>query len=173
MIYVLAYPKFSEQISQRLDDFRSVHEPERARLVAPHLTLVFGVEQKFAEDVVDLCEQVAATTTSISLAFSKSEISYDPFEKVNKISLVCWKGADLITDLHERFYQGLHQNAQRSDVIYRPHMTVGTNFDISKLENVDVSTIGAFPIEAECNRLSIVELNGNELQAIKSFEMIQ
>jgi len=173
MIYVLAYPKFNEQISQRLENFRCVHEADRARLVRPHLTLVFGVNQKYAEDMVALCEQVADSTASISLVFSKSEIIYDSFEKVYKISLVCSEGADLITDMHERFYQGLPQSERNSDVIYRPHMTVGTNVDVSKLEDVDVSTIGAFPIEAECNRLSIVELNGNELQAIKSFEMLQ
>jgi len=173
MIYVLAYPKFEKHVLRRLDDFRRVHEPERAKLVVPHLTLVFGVKQKFTEDVVGLCEELAGVTSPISLAFSRSEISYDTFENVHKLSLVCNKGAELITALHEKLYQGPHQSERHPDIAYRPHMTVGTNFDVSKLENVDVTTIGQFPIKAEFNHLSVVQLIGKDLRAIAPFQMAQ
>lgn len=172
MIYVLAYPNFNEQVTCRLDDFRCIHEPERAKLVAPHVTLVFGVPQKLAEDVVHISRQVANITSPFSLEFLNHEISYDSFEEVHKISLGCSKGANFLISMHEKFYQGPLQDELHVDIPYRPHMTIGANANISKLENVDISTIGSFPIKAEIKSLNVVELSGNKLHTINSIKLI-
>ena len=50
MIYALAYPVFDPSTARAIDAFRTAHEPERARLVAPHVTLVFGLTSISARD---------------------------------------------------------------------------------------------------------------------------
>jgi len=172
MIYVLAYPQFDTRVSDALAAFRRLHEPVRARLVAPHVTLVFGVRNSSPEEISNICKQVATTTSAISTEFSTCEVSYDPFEKVHKISLMCAKGASLINALHEKLYEGPHNGELRPDIPYRAHMTIGANADRSQLENADTASIGPFPIKAEINSLSVVQLTAGELHAIGSFGLM-
>ena len=171
MIYVLAYPQFDAKVSQSLAAFRRIHEPERSQLVAPHITLVFGVRNSSPEDIVTICEQVASNTSPISTEFSKSEVSFDPFEKTYKISLLCAEGASLLTSVHRRLYEGPHRGELDPSIPYRPHMTVGANVNLSELEDADIAAIGVFPIMAVVNSLSVVQLASGELRTISSVEL--
>ena len=168
MIYVLAYPLFDRRVSEALAAFRGLHEPARAQLVAPHVTLVFGVRNSSSEEISNICRRVAATTSVFSTKFSTSELSYDPFEKTHKISLLCAEGANLITSLHEKLYEGPHHDELHPDIPYRPHMTVGANADRSQLKNANTASIGHFPIKAEINSLSVLQLADGKLNAISS-----
>jgi len=171
MIYVLAYPKLEAKISRSLAAFRQTHEPERAQLVAPHITLVFGVRKSSPEEIAAICDQVASKTSAISTEFSKSEICYDPFEKVHKISLLCTKGAKQLTALHRDLYEGPHSDEFDTDIPFRPHMTVGANSNLSELEDVSLASIGTLPITAEIDSLSVVQIANRELQTICSVKL--
>ncbi len=171
MIYVLAYPRFDAAVMQSLDAFRGKHEPARARLVAPHITLVFGVRTTSAEDIAALCAQVARQTKAIATEFASAEISYDPFEKTHKISLLCSKGADLLTALHRKLYEGPHLHEFDPEMPYRPHMTIGASVERSKLHVADTASIGTFPITANIDDLAVVRLINGELQTISTIKL--
>lgn len=171
MIYVLAYPQFDTKISLSLATFRKIHEPNRAQLVAPHITLVFGVRNTPVEDIERICRHVATANSAISLEFSMADVSYDPFEKKHKIALLCSVGASPLISLHEQLYDGPHHRELHPDIPYRPHMTVGSNADVSKVERVDVALIGDFPIKAMVKNLSVVSLVGGELHSISSISL--
>ena len=62
MIYVLAYPVFEPMSAERINAFRAKHEPDRAKLVPPHVTLVFGVADEHLKTVSTLVDSVSAKT---------------------------------------------------------------------------------------------------------------
>lgn len=50
-------------------------------------------------------------------------------------------------------------------------MTVGANSTLSELEDIDLASIGTFPIIAEIDSLSVVQLAKRELQTICSVKL--
>lgn len=168
MIYVLTYPTFEGDQYHTISRFRTVYEPDRAELVGPHITLVFGLKNATLQEIDALCDQVAAQTAPVSVEFSSHEIAYDPFEKTYKIFLLISEGADGVIRLHERLYAGLRRSEFDPNSFYRPHMTVATNVDRAILEDIDVDSIGSFPIKATVSGLEIVSLARGQLSLIKS-----
>ncbi|MDU8909645.1 2'-5' RNA ligase family protein [Aestuariicoccus sp. MJ-SS9] len=165
MIYVLAYPEFERGVAQGIDRFRSLHEPDRARMVRPHITLVFGSRREDADTLLGLCEDVSRTTPKLTIAFSGTKVAWDPFDKAHKLFLTCGRGARTLTALHRRLYEGPHRHDLRSDLPYAPHMTVATNADQTVIEGLDVADIGALPITGTVKALELVEATGDRLNA--------
>lgn len=171
MIYVLAYPHFEIDVSRSLTAFREVHEKKRAKLVAPHITLVFGLADSISQEITALCEQIASQTSVIPIQFSNSEIVYDSFENTNKIFLLTSVGRDSLMTLHDQFYDGSHHKELGHDEPYRPHMTVATNLDRSVIEDIDTTPLGSFPIKSIINSLDVVKLADGKLSTIGSFPL--
>lgn len=168
MIYVLAYPRFDMSVSRSLAAFRDIHEKERAKLVAPHITLVFGLADSISQEIIAVCEQIASQTPVIPIEFSNSEIVFDPYENTHKIFLLTSIGRDRLKILHDQFYDGLHHKELDNDESYRPHMTVATNLDRLIIEDVDTTSLGSFPIKAIISSLDVVKLADGKLSTIGS-----
>ncbi|MGR3492737.1 MAG: 2'-5' RNA ligase family protein, partial [Shimia sp.] len=78
MIYVLAYPEFEPDIAQDIAAFRVLYEPERAELVPPHLTLVFGVNAAHLPAVEALAVRAARDVPAFCVAFTGHVVEADP-----------------------------------------------------------------------------------------------
>lgn len=168
MLYVLACPEFEPDITQAVARFRAKHEPERASLVRPHVTLVFGVRDVTARDLATHCASVAKTHSPIAVGFSAGEIGYDPYEKTFKLMLRVSDGAEELMELHEALrYPPLQQTPTR-DTPYRPHMTVATDTDRSKIDRLDPAAIAPLPFFGIINTLDVVEITGNALHDVES-----
>jgi 2'-5' RNA ligase len=171
MIYVLAYPRFEPRVARNIAAFRSAHEPERAILVDPHITLVFGVRIAEPGAFAAFCQRAASRAREIPVEFSGSEIGYDPFEKTHKLFLVSSVGTDDLLALHERLYDGPHRRTLHPGISFKPHMTVASNRDQSIIERLDVMEIGSFPIAGRICALEVVELADNKLHLLQSIPL--
>lgn len=168
MIYVLAYLEFEPSIAESIHRFRSAHELERARLVPPHVTLVFGMRNTRPQDLLTLCEDVAGRVSELTVSFNEGGIVYDPFEKTHKLLLFCSTGKRRLIALHQQLYEGPHRAELNLDIPYRPHMTVATNKDRTIIERLDMAAIGDFPIAGTISALEVVELVDNTLQSFRT-----
>lgn len=166
MIYVLGYPEFEPRLAWQLDRFRSVHEPERAKLVPPHITLVFGLKRADPKDVLTICERVSRKIPEFSIELAHSEVVYDPFEKTHKLILVCGQGKERLTALHNQLYEGPHRTELQLEIPYQPHMTVATHANRSVVEQLDAADIGPLPISGTITALHLVELVDGKLNAL-------
>ena len=92
MIYVLANPVFDTSSAERIASFRAKHEPQRAKLVPPHITLVFGVANNNLQTVSGLVEVISQQFSAFPISFDRHVTEYDPFEKKYKILLLCCAG---------------------------------------------------------------------------------
>ena len=168
MIYVLAFPVFDQPIAERIRAFRELHEPQRAKLVPPHITLVFGVANTHLETVSGLVETVSRRTTPIPVAFDSYVTEFDPFEKKYKIFLLCNEGSMAIKALHERLYEGAHRSELSASHPFRPHMTIGTFDTQSDVDQVDVAAAGKLPITGQVSALKLVQLEDGRLSTLRT-----
>ncbi len=168
MIYVLACPEFAPDAAARIDAFRAVHEPVRAALVPPHVTLVFGVGVGHLEDLAALAETVSRRTKPFQIEFDACEIAFDPFEKAHKLFALCGAGSETVTDLHRQLYDGPHRASLSPEHPFKPHMTLATQDMRARIERIDLSTLGALPIRAALKALTLVRLEGDRLETLKT-----
>lgn len=173
MIYVLAYPEFEPGVAAKIARFRSMHEPNRAKLVPPHVTLVFGLTSVRPTEFVAFCERAAECAHVLEVNFAATEIVYDPFEETHKLFLMISAGKDDLTALHERLYGGPHQSELDPAIPYRPHMTMATHTDRAAIERLDGSAMGAFPIPGVIRNLEVVELADKTLRSLRTVPLQQ
>ncbi|MDX8352438.1 2'-5' RNA ligase family protein [Cognatiyoonia sp. IB215182] len=166
MIYVLAYPEFDPLCDKRIHDFRAKQEPHRAKLVPPHLTLVFGVKSEHLSVITELAEAVSRETQAFRITFGDHAIELDPFEQKHKIFLLCGKGGCKVTALHNRLYNGEHHDEFSEKYSFRPHMTVATCDTSAQIERINVSDVGPLPLHATLRALEIVQLSNGALSTL-------
>lgn len=171
MMYVLGFPRFDAGLTESLDRFRLEHEPQRARLVRPHVTLVFALSGVDPAAFSDFCRDALDGVRAIDVEFERSVLDDDPFEKTHKLLLECGRGRDAIVSLHRRLYDGPHGRQFDTTKPYSPHMTVATNDDRAALDGVDPSVIGAFPIRGVLDTVELVSLENGALRTLKLFTL--
>ena len=115
-----------------------------------------------------LCDAVSRRTFEFTVAFDSSKTSYDPFEKKHKLFLICGKGSDEITALHNQLYDGPHRSELNPEYPFQPHMTVATSADRAELEHLDVADIGEFPITGKVRALELVRLVDGTLDLLST-----
>ena len=168
MIYVLAYPQFEPSVAERIRRFRTENEPARAKLVRPHVTLVFGLMNTRPHELLEHCEAVASRSSQFEVSFVSEEITHDPFEKTHKLLLVSSTGSSQLAALHEQLYEGAQRAEQKEDIPYRPHMTIATNPDRTLVERLETSSLGGFPLLATIRALEVVKLENGSLHHLRT-----
>ena len=171
MIYVLAFPRFEPAVSTTLDQFRARHEPERARLVKPHITLVFGLKGMESAEFVDFCKSIIVNQPAIKVAFDRVTVERDPYEQTYKLFLMCSRGREDIKMIHRALHVGPQNSQFDAAQPYEPHITIATNKDRAALETILPSSIGDFPIYGLVDRIEIVSLVEKNLQVLDVVEL--
>ena len=169
MIYVLAYPEFEQPDVDRIRIFRAKHEPHRAKLVPPHITLVFGVKSLHLPVITELAEAVSRQTHAFHITFDDHAIVFDHFEQKHKIFLLCGEGSCKVTALHNQLYDGEHRAELSTSHPFQPHMTVATCDTRAQIEQVNLSDAGALPLRGTLRAIQVVQLSGGALTTHKSF----
>lgn len=168
MIYVLTYPEFEPSCAGKIRDFRAKHEPERAELVPPHITLVFGVKDKHLSTITELAETVSGQIRAFAIVFDGYTVAFDPFEQKYKIFLICGEGSRTVSAVHNQLYDGEHRAELSSTHPFRPHMTIATYDERVEIERVNVSDAGELPVCGKLRALQIVRFSNGKLSTLKS-----
>ena len=168
MKYVLAIPEFDADTAKRIGRFRSKHEPDRAELVPPHITLMFGIRDETDPALLEVCESVADRMSAFEVTLGQAEVLQDPFEQTNKLVLLLSGGAQTLNDIHSALYDGLGWKHWNADAQFRPHMTIASNPDSSFLSGLDVMVLGTFPIVGLIKSLCVVSLEGDRLHWLRA-----
>jgi 2'-5' RNA ligase len=172
VIYVLTHPCFDPAVANRIARFRSAHEPARAQLVPPHITLVFGLASSHAPELTRRCRELAALTRVFTVTFASVERVHDPFEDRHKLFLICDTGADMLTGLHKRLYEGpLRWNLDPGHP-FRPHMTVASHPDRAEIDRLDPASLGPLPITGQIHALDLVEVTDGTLRPVKTLPLL-
>ena len=171
MIYVLIFPEFKSDIAESIDRFRSRYEPDRARLVRPHITLIFGLRNVEPTDFIPFCGRIAEQETCAEIELPGSESIFDPYEKAYKLCLTVGAGSDRLCQLHARLYDGPHRSELDTSIPFRPHMTIATHQDRSRIEALDAGAIGPFPLLGRISAFEVVERTEKSLVSLGTFPL--
>lgn len=156
--YVAHFPNLKNEIwiadlRKRLDSKHS--------LVAPHLTLLSPIELTSANDLFSEAKRVVSEFKQFVIRFRSAimmpEKSKNDFKSY--IFLVPDEGFSNLVRLRSQLYSMGFSNHLRLDVPYVPHMTIGSNLNLSEAKaQVDQINALDFTIEFKLDKLSIVEI---------------
>ena len=172
MLYVLTYPKFESDGARVIDQFRTEFEPARAAMVAPHVTLVFGVTLIDADDLIRRTRQVLSKATAFEIVFPGAERHVDRVDHSHKLFLPVSIGRPELVALHQALYDGPHLQELRSDIPYAPHMTIATASDAGRIHEAFIASERlSFPLHAWIAAVDVVMLAANRLNLLAHFSL--
>ncbi|WP_372054476.1 2'-5' RNA ligase family protein [Tistrella mobilis] len=124
MLYVLCLPRFAAADADRIDAFRRRHEPARATLVPPHLTLVFGAAIACRPALEATLAALAATAPAFDLTLGDPHAHLDDTRREYAFYLRALDGAGPLTRLHAALHDGPGLPTRRPDTPFDPHLTL-------------------------------------------------
>jgi 2'-5' RNA ligase len=128
---IMIFPKFKNM--HLINKIRNEYDPLAEKLL-PHLTLVFPFTSEFSKEEIE--EWLAVALNNIEAfplkmgGFSKQ---VDRFG--NYLFLNVMEGNEKIIELHSNLYKGILES-YKTDVMYKPHMTVGRVQTKEDMDNV-------------------------------------
>lgn len=124
MLYVLCLPRFAAADADRIDAFRRRHEPARATLVPPHLTLVFGTAMACRPVLETALAALAATEPTFDLTLGDPHTHLDDGRREYAFYLRALDGTVPLTRLHAALHDGSGLPTRRPDTPFDPHLTL-------------------------------------------------
>ncbi len=172
MLFVLAYPQFSQKHLRYIEAYRLRHEPERAVLVRPHITLVFGVSGVESQKFLAFTKEVVDEWPAFSVTFHGCKVVKDNLDGTYKVFLQLSEGSNVITALHRALYDGAHRDQFRAEILFEPHMTVATSNSRKQAERAvaDLSDFG-LPVEAGVSAIAVERWHEGVLINLSTFSL--
>ncbi len=127
---IVWFPAFKDPlIQQRIQQFRSNHDPHAAAIAA-HVSIVFPFHANLTvAQLASHIKHAAAGWPALPATFRGVETVQGEF-----VLLMCDLRRDAITELHDRLYRGVLQTFLRDDIVYQPHITIGRGRPASEFE---------------------------------------
>lgn len=128
-LVVLGYPSLDAADFRYIQAFRADHDP-LFRIVAPHFTLVFPVEDLPEDMFVGHVRRIAKQQPPIEFVLRSVKVYLPhPGEKDAPIFLIPDEGYGALLQLHNRLYSGPIASSARHDMAFIPHITIGRKRD--------------------------------------------
>jgi 2'-5' RNA ligase len=171
MLYVLSYPVLSGADHEQIEAYRQIYEPERARLVRAHVTLVFGVRTIGTNDLVSLVAALAMKRPAFKVTFERAEQTESP-EGIHNVFLLAGEGAVALQSMHQELYAGSLGSELLPGMPFRAHMTMATASSAALIQPAmaDVPKLG-LPIRGLINALNVVLLQQGVLADVGMFQL--
>lgn len=134
---IMIFPEFDN--IDVIDEIRAKYDP-LAKLVRPHITIVFPFEMEITNDELSMIlENRLRDIKSFEIemqGFSKCEDRFGNYLFLNVV-----KGTEIITQLHDLLYSNEFAEFDLG-IPYMPHMTVGKLKTVDDLNNAYDSVMG-------------------------------
>ncbi len=164
--YVITYPELSSGSFEWIQKYRESHDSQY-KLVDPHFTLVFGIEDIDEHALVKEIEKYASDTDTFTFKINSATINVDK-DRATEF-LVPDEGNSALIKLHDKLYSGILADHLRLDMNYVPHITIGDRSDIPT-SKAHITKLNSSPIniEGEITSIDIIKVeNTSQLMTIK------
>ena len=128
-LLLLAYPRLAKADHEWIQRLRARHNPEHFKLVGPHFTLVFPVDDMAVDRFTAHAGACLKDAPQIRFVLRRAMAVNDPPHRESHVFLVPDEGHEALVALHRRLYTGPLAGALRSDIAFTPHITVGNSTD--------------------------------------------
>jgi hypothetical protein len=166
--YVVAYPRLSERDHAWIQDYRAKHDPRYFKLIAPHVTLVFGIADLGAEELVREVRARAAGVPAFDFELAVATLNRDSSGDYYHEFLVPEKGYAGIIRLHDRLYGGALARYLRLDIDFIPHVGIGNDTDPQACKRrVDALNAAGIAIPGRIEALDVIELLDDSVRTVE------
>lgn len=172
MLYVLSFPTWAVDVGERIYAFRRAYEPARAAIVPAHVTLVFGARAINQDELAVHAAEVARRTPPFRVSFSAAEVYEDRISCGYKLFLMTDDGTHTLTTLHQALYVDRLRSELRTDICYRPHMTIAAadSFEDIKIALANVPSLG-LPLSGTIESLRVCAMRQHGLETIATLAL--
>ncbi len=169
---VLAFPELSVHDFNIIQEFRKINDESRWKIVKPHFTLVFPLNNISQEEFISEITSKSSNFTQFNFQIRFAAINKDAFNDYFYIFLVPDEGHSQLVKIHDTLYSGLLRNHLHLDIDYIPHITIGGSPDRFRIKNLaDLWNCKEIIIDGRVNNLTIVKFENNLIQELKVIEM--
>ena len=140
--YVVAFPEWPQAIRERIDAVRAAHDPQ-AGLIAPHLTLVFGVRGITETALTRHLRQAVADTKPFDIHLDTLRL-----HREGPHGWVYWSVGDGAPDLHclhAAIHTGPLAGAHDPARPFDPHITLASGPNATALQSLVESEAASWP----------------------------
>ena len=167
-LLVLAYPNISKKDYEWIQRFRKKYDSRYYKIVKPHFTIVFPVNNIDESIFIRHIERVSQDYKPIEFSLRCSTIVKDSFSDFSDIFLVPDEGNSKIIKLHDEFYSDVLASNLRLDIPFIPHIGIGgSKFPEEYKKLSDKLNKKDFCINGIIDSLDITYYNYPELKTIK------
>lgn len=167
-LLVIAYPELASQDVEKIRSCRKVHDQPFYKIVAPHFTLVFPMENFTPEDFNKEVEMRISGSKPISFAIRCATVNKNAFNELYHTFLVPDEGYSDVVKLHDKLYGGKFSNHLRLDLGFVPHIGISNSPDKSVCKAIaDEWNLADFEIKGRITELDMVRFDGNKVTTIQ------
>lgn len=162
-LVVITYPVWSSQDRSRIDALRSEHDPLRAGVVDPHLTLVSPTASLQVDALQEHTRSHAEAFGPITLLLDRLDVVEDDSGAFFHTFLVPTIGYEQVVALHDALYRPPLDAELRRDIEYVPHVGVGTGARTAMIALAEQLRREGVTIPARLKELTIARYDGTKV----------
>jgi 2'-5' RNA ligase len=155
-LLVLGYPSLDSADYRWVQAFRADHDPQ-FRIVAPHFTLVFPLDDSLEDELTAHVRLHAKSSPKLSFTLRCATLMPDAGSESAHIFLTPDEGFSALVKLHNQLYTGVLAPHLRLDMPFVPHITVGQKDDRQAAQRLvaELNTQN-FAIQGSIARLTVI-----------------
>ncbi len=170
--YVVAHPKLSARDREWIEEIRSDHDPNAARIAA-HFTLAFALTGLTAQQVCEHLNAFATSERSIPFTCRHVMVGHDHANPIYSSFLVPDEGFSAINLLRMRLHTGRLSDQLNPGIPFIPHITLGSGDDADAVQKRCQMLNAQQPcVQGIINSLTLVEAAEDNLTEIDSFPLL-
>lgn len=167
MLYaVVHYPNID---THQINKFRKKYDPQ-FHLIEPHLTLVFPLPDFLSESrLIHHVESVLKDSRPFPIHLQGLQRSWDDY-----LFLLVEEGRADIRNLHTELYTGLLAAYLREDLVYVPHLTLGSFSGAADIYSEALEEAEGLDLNLHCelDRIHIVMIDDENKRIVRSRECL-
>lgn len=172
-LLVLAYPNWTSNHIEQIQDFRAHHDELFYEIVEPHFTVVFPVTDISQEAFIDEIKDKSAHLSKFDFVLRCATINKDAFSDYFHAFLVPDEGYSRFVRLHDKLYSEKLKSNLYLDIDYIPHVGIGNSKDKYLCKKmVDTWNEKEFSIYGSISKLSVVRYENNTVTKIEDIELL-
>jgi 2'-5' RNA ligase len=170
---VICYPELRLSDYYLIQEIRARYDTDNYKLIKPHFTFVFPFSGVNRDDLLNHVDKCIGKTSRINFKLCRTD-------KVADISGDKWflflepdEGYDKIVKIHDALYTGPLADYLRSDIPYKPHITVGVFESKEACERVinDIDAPG-FLIRGWITTIEVISINNNNIETLHKYNLV-
>lgn len=165
----IAYPDISQRDFEWIQSIRKQHDPKYFDIVKPHITLVFNTNKLGRENFTEHITSKLSNVSDFKVKLDSTRLVEDDSKDFFHVFLIPSTGYDEINMIHDSFYEGALRSELRQDILFIPHLGIGTGSESQMTKLNDDLKKQDLSIEGRINKVSIVEYDGIR---VKDFSVI-